>query len=195
MGFDTVTTVKSSKQELVALGSDFYNEWADFRLKNNDRADEYFCRKYYVLESLHELSKKYPKEIFTGVTWRTDEYEDCMEQTLVFKSGDTLDIRIRPKYTYMEEVHNISDKSNLEIQRLLEKFIEHLEKYFHRLDIVNDVDDYSLDYLNNHKDDEGFSSYYKIVWENDKYRFSAARKYQTLVIIQYEIKEIAEDNA
>ncbi len=91
MGFETVTTVKCSKKELVALGSDFYNEWADYRLKNNDRANEYLCRKYYVLESLQDLSKKYPKETFTGVTWRTDEYEDCKEHTLLFKSGDTVD--------------------------------------------------------------------------------------------------------
>ncbi len=69
----------------------------------------------------------------------------------------------------------------------MDKLTEHLEEYFHRLDIINDAIDYSLDYLNDHCDDEGFSFYYKIVWENDKFRFSATRRYETLVSCQLSI--------
>lgn len=105
MGFQTVTTVKCSKPGLVAQGSDFYNEWTEFRMKNNDGEEEYFCGYYYVLEAIEDLSSRYPDQIFTGVTWRTDEIEDCKQRTVVYKAGNTIDIKIRPKYTYLSEVH------------------------------------------------------------------------------------------
>lgn len=71
-----------------------------------------------------------------------------------------------------------------EILRLEARFVEHLEKYFQRLDVITqNEDEYHHDYLNDNIDEDGFSSYYNIAWENKKYRFNAIRRYESLVII------------
>lgn len=193
MGFETVTEIKCTKPDLVGPGSEFNTEWADQYWRTRNGAAEYVCRKYYILESLEEYSKKYSEETFTANVWRTDDIEDCEEWKIVYKDGEPIEYQIRPKYNFMSQVGYNSDK---DFTRLVEQFTEHVEKYFQRLDRIKEKDDKGnyLDILNDQKDENGFSSFYVIYWENDQYRFRAKRRYNTMVIIDFERKESGDDD-
>lgn len=193
MGFETVTEIRCTKSELVAPGSEFHKEWANQFWRMRNGAAEYLCRKYYIMEALDKLAEKHPQESFTGVTWRTDDIEDCEEWTVVYKDGEPIEYKIRPKYNFISQVGYNSDK---DFTRLVEQFTEHVGKYFQRLDRIKEKDDDGnyLDILNDQKDENGFSSFYVIYWENDQYRFRAKRRYNTMVIIDFERKESGDDD-
>lgn len=187
MGFETVTEIRCTKPDLVGPGSEFHKEWEDQYWRMRNGAAEYVCRKYYLAEALGRLAEKHPQESFTGVTWRTDDVSDCEEWTIVYENGEPIEYTKKPKYNFMSQVGYNSDK---DFTRLVGQFTEHVEKYFQRLDLIkeDENEDYYLDILNDQEDENGFSSFYVIYWENDQYRFRASRKYNTSVIIDFERK-------
>lgn len=186
MGYNRQTNVSCTNPALIDSGSTFNHEWKDSILKIENGVTYYNCRKEYLNDALFELSKEYPNETFTGVTWNDSDYDDCIKYTLIFKNGEYNVVKMEPEYQYLFPVIE-----NEECNKLAERFKAHLEIYLKRIDIIkaNPVEGTVFDFLNDKKDKDGFSSYYTIVWENDQHKFTATKRFTSLVIMDYQKKE------
>lgn len=77
---------------------------------------------------------------------------------------------------------------------MLERFIEHLQLYLKRLDVViKDANNKTyFDILNDNLDENGFKSYYTITWENAEHKFTATKRYTSEISIDYKKKELIQ---
>jgi hypothetical protein len=191
MGYYTGTKVSCTNPEILASGSTFNQEWSNSIINHEGGVVEYICRKEYLNEALRELSKKYPGDTFSGVTWIDDDYENAKDIYFILKDGSFEYINMLPHYQILLPV--IEDD---EYKMLAKRFIEHIYRYLKRIDIVVADQDEGLifDSLNDKNDNNGFKSYYTIIWENDEHFFKATKRYASQVIVEYRTKNPKKDD-
>jgi hypothetical protein len=185
MGYRIGTKVKCSNPELLHSGSTFNNEWKDFLFDVKDGVTEYFCRNDYLNEAIIELSLQHPDVTFTGVTWIDDDYYDSIDYTYIVKNGDFKIAKKEPHYNFMYQ-----PLENDEYKPLLKKFIKQIFQYLERIDVIHEDpnDSTVFDFLNDKADKDGFQSYFTITWENDIHKFTATKRFTSLIIIDYQRK-------
>ena len=189
MGYNTITKLLCTKPDLISSGSTFSQTTHSRLLGNNNGETEYLSKEYYIIDDIIELSKKYPNETFTGVTWNDSDFYNSVSDTIVYKNGHGKVIKVEPYYQFLYPV--IDDEI---YNKLVERFIEEVRLYIKRIDIIKeDVDDpvdgTVFDFLNDIEDDNGFKSYYTITWENDQHKFTATKRLTSNILIHYEKKE------
>ena len=186
MGYNRGTRVSCTNPDLFASGSTFNQEWANFIIEEENGETIYLCRKEYLNDAIVELSKQHPDVTFTGVTWTDDDFEECVEFTFIVKNGKREVIKMAPHYQILFPV--IDDE---EYNLLTDRFKEQIDLYLNRLDIVREdpKEGVVFDFLNDKKDNDGFRSYYIIVWEDGRQRFTATKRYTSQVIVDYHRKK------
>ncbi|MCX6255111.1 MAG: hypothetical protein NTV31_11625 [Bacteroidia bacterium] len=186
MGYYRGTRVSCTNPDLIASGSTFNQEWADFIIGLESGVTIYHCRKEYLNDAIVELSKQHPDVSFTGVTWTDDDFEDSIDFTLIIKNGEFKVVKMAPHYQILFPV--IDDE---EYKSLTSKFKEQIDLYLNRLDIVREdsKEGVVFDFLNDKVDKDGFWSYYIIVWEDGKQRFTATKRFTSQVTVDYHRKK------
>jgi hypothetical protein len=185
MGYNRGTRVSCTNPDIIASGSTFNQEWADFILGVENGETTYLCRKEYLNDALIELSKQHPDVTFSGVTWTDDDFEEAIDFHFVIKDGIREFVNETPHYQILFPVID-----NAEYNSLQPKFVEQINKYLKRLDIVViDSEEIVFDFLNDKEDKDGFKSYYTIIWENNEHRFTATKRYTSQIIVGYEKKQ------
>ena len=186
MGYYRGTKVSCTNPDLIASGSTFNKEWSNFIVSIESEFTYYHCRKEYLNDAIVELSKQHPDVTFTGVTWTDDDFEDAVEFTSIIKNGIEDVVKMAPHYQILFPV--IDDE---EYNSLTDRFKEQIDLYLNRLDIVREdpKEGVVFDFLNDIKDNDGFRSYYIIVWEDGRQRFTATKRYTSQVIVDYQKKD------
>jgi hypothetical protein len=185
MGYTRGTKVTCTNPDILASGSTFNIEWADSLLEIKNGVAFYICPKEYLNDALIELSKQHPDVTFSGVTWTDDDFETSIDFTFVLNDGIREFLNEAPHYQILFPV--IDDD---EYNSLAPKFVEQINKYLQRLDIVRvDTEEIVFDFLNDKEDKDGFKSYYTITWENNEHRFTATKRYTSQIIVGYEKKQ------
>jgi hypothetical protein len=187
MGYDVRTNLSCSNPEVISSGSTFNQEWAKNLMEIDGGVFKYYSRGYYLHDNIAALSKQYPDETFTGITWNDSDIYDRIKYTLIYKNGECKQVNCEPGYVYGVYNDNYYEMPT----DLFERFKKHLHRYIERIDIVReDIEEgVVFDFLNNKPDEDGFMSYYTIIWENDEHKFTATRRFTSQIAIKYEKKE------
>jgi len=192
MGYTRGTKVTCTNPEILASGSTFNIEWADFLNEINNGVALYICRKDYLNDALIELSKQYPDETFSGVTWNDDNYESAIDYTFSIKNGEREFIREAPHYTIL-----FDEKDDKEYNTLKDRCREHILQYLNRVDNIKEdpEDGVFFDKLNDDEEEDGFISYLTITWANKEHYFSATKRYTSIVLVLHSrMKDLHDRN-
>lgn len=185
MGFYVGTKVSCTNPELLATGSTFNQEWFNSIVSIEKGVTFYHCSKTYLNDALAELSRSHPEVTFSGCTWIDDDYEDAKDYTFILRNGIYEYVDMAPHYQILFPV--IEDE---EYNSLTSRFVKQIEIYLQRIDIIKktDEEDIVFDFPNDKEDQDGFVSYYTITWENDIHKFTATKRFTSMVIVDYERK-------
>ena len=189
MGFYVGTKVSCTNPELLATGSTFNQEWFDSIVSIEEGVTYYHCRKTYLNDALAELSRSHPEVTFSGCTWIDDDYENTTDYSFVLREGIYEYVDMAPHYQILFPA--IEDE---EYNSLRSSFIKQIGSYLKRIDIKKKVAEnvVDFDFLNDKIDKEGFVSYFTITWENDIHKFTATKRFASLIIVDYQRKNSVE---
>lgn len=187
MGYDVRTNLLCTNPTIIFSGSTFSQKWAKSLMEIDKGVFKYCSRGYSLHDDLVDLSKQYPNESFTGITWEDSNIYNRIKYTLIFKNGGCKQVNCEPGYVYGFNNDNYYEMPT----DLFERFKKHLDRYIERIDIVreNIEEGVVFDFLNNNPDEDGFMSYYTITWENDEHKFTATRRFTSEITIKYEKKQ------
>lgn len=190
MGYYRVTRVSCTSPDLFVSGSTFNQEWSDCIVSIKNGVVEYYCRKDYLNDALIELSKQHPEVTFSAVTWNDSDYYDRIIYSIIIKNGVYEVVNREPEYQYFSPVID-----NDEYNKLSRKFKDHVDIYLKRIDIIrkDPIKGTIFDFLNDNEDNDGFRSYYTIVWENHGHKFIATKRFTSHVIVEYQKKNPDND--
>jgi len=185
MGFYVGTKVSCTKPELLATGSTFNQEWLDSIERIEDGITFYHCWKKYFNYALAELSRINPEVTFSGCTWIDDDYYDAVDLTFILKNGFYDYVDKAPHYQILFPF--IEDEEYISLKN---RFQKHIENYLQRIDIIRKDSENGVvfDFLNDIEEQDGFSSYFTITWENEYHKFTATKRATSHVMVDYERK-------
>ena len=178
--------VSCTNPELLATGSTFNQEWVDSIVSIKDGVTFYHCSKTYLNDALAELSRSHPEVTFSGCTWIDDDFEDAKDYTFVLRNGIYEYVDMAPHYQILFPV--IEDE---EYKSLQSRFVRQIEIYLQRFDIIKKIpeEDIVFDFINDKEDQDGFVSYFTITWENEIHKFTATKRFTSMVIVDYQRKK------
>lgn len=186
MGYRWCTNVQCTNPELIASGSTFNKKCKEFILTIESGTSKYYCIGQDFNDALFQFSREHPLETFTGVTWNDSLYYHCIEFTLIINNGEYKQVKSEPHYTYALLSCNMDEIP----KGLYKRFRDHFKCYSERIDIIHrdPINGEVFDFLNDKRDQEGFSSFYTIIWENEEHKFTGTKRCESFVEVTYQRK-------
>jgi len=179
----TRTNLSCTNPEIISSGSTFYKNTDSILLGSEDNVFHYLTDSSFMHEELIELSKIHPDQTFTATTWEDTEYYDRVIWRVIYHSGKWNEISKKPGYVFTYPIN--SD------EELTKKFMARINLYLERIERTrhNIKGEKEFDLISHEKDNDGFSSYLTITWENQDHRFIATNKYGYMFEIEYQNKD------
>lgn len=172
MSYYSYTVLECTNPELISSGSTFVKESLySLLLKIENGKSHFITNKNTMDGEIYELSVKHPNETFTA-EWHWDEdYYNCVLYFFECKNGEFRNLAVKPGYIFVCPQKQVYSKEQFSA------FKDHVIKYLERLDLVKEKDgNFSIDKLNNERDQSGYESFITITYENDLYKWTATKK-------------------
>lgn len=172
MGWTIETKLSCTNPELICSGSTFIENTKDKLWRFEDGKPVFHIVDDNVKEELIRLSKEHPEEVFCQMHFYKYADNNIEKNFGAYINGRYNAVTSDPAYTFQPNSFEGVDSETYD------RFQQHVLKYLKRLDLIKETkDQITTDFLNDQEpDEEGFTSYYMVVWENDEHEFTAFKR-------------------